>query len=626
MHNSDITKKGGTTTVAPLAEKAQSKSPPLLDNRPGTIQRQGDFLQDNRQQTIQQKANNTGLPTQLKNGVESLSGMGMDDVKVHYNSAKPAQLQALAYAQGTDIHIGPGQEKHLPHEAWHVVQQKQGRVQPTIQMKQGVAVNDDKGLEKEADEMGRSAMQLRAAGNMAGTARAVHSGNTGIVQRVGKVGEQPEAFGPQLLSRITNIWSEAGLQDDDILKTRLAGEIATMGGAQPPATTNQVGDLIKAAIHQSMASFGGGLEHYYLTIMSNMAILAHTNPVALPLDTCMSVFRRKVNNRANELIHDQIENSENNDLKEAAKGLVFDYDDTGAGRFTKLAQNFHQQSRINVAAPFNLSPSQKGKLTRALMKMPMVRDMLSGETHHLDHKKTSEKSAQNHKFIKWLAPEIVPAEDSELNGKVVASINQAMIRIVNMVAPAVLAMLPVPKIVVHRNTGLLDAIKNQRLADIAGYRASSSRETIHIDISETQSVPVIVHEIGHQLEYFLHTSHWMNIQKLIRGRHAQVGGAGNLKSIYPYMPSSSVRSEPAYQSPEVPVTGTYSMKHYMGGATEIFSMTMEYFSTPENALKLIQNDPLQAAIILDAIQPNQLAENLPDELYHLLPNRFTEMQ
>ncbi|MEM7041075.1 MAG: DUF4157 domain-containing protein [Bacteroidota bacterium] len=36
--------------------------------------------------------------------------------------------QAHAYDQGTDIHIGPGQEKHLPHEAWHVVQQKQGRV------------------------------------------------------------------------------------------------------------------------------------------------------------------------------------------------------------------------------------------------------------------------------------------------------------------------------------------------------------------------------------------------------------------------------------------------------------------------------------------------------------------
>ncbi len=100
------------------------------------------------------KPNNTGLPDNLKSGVENLSGYSMDDVKVHYNSFKPAQLQAHAYAQGTDIHLGPGQEKHLPHEAWHVVQQKQGRVKPTMQMK-GVKVNDDVGLETEADVMGK---------------------------------------------------------------------------------------------------------------------------------------------------------------------------------------------------------------------------------------------------------------------------------------------------------------------------------------------------------------------------------------------------------------------------------------------------------------------------------------
>lgn len=102
--------------------------------------------------------NRTGLPDQLKTGVENISGLSLDDVKVHYNSAHPAQLNALAYAQGTDIHVAPGQEKHLPHEAWHVVQQKEGRVRPTMQMKQGVPVNDDRGLETEADVMGAKAL------------------------------------------------------------------------------------------------------------------------------------------------------------------------------------------------------------------------------------------------------------------------------------------------------------------------------------------------------------------------------------------------------------------------------------------------------------------------------------
>ncbi|MFT4600348.1 MAG: hypothetical protein ACI857_000522 [Arenicella sp.] len=103
---------------------------------------------------IQRRENKTGLPDNLKSGMENLSGLSLDDVKVHKNSDKPAQLNAHAYAQGTNIHLGPGQEKHLPHEAWHVVQQKQGRVKPTMQMKGKVNVNDDAGLEKEADVMG----------------------------------------------------------------------------------------------------------------------------------------------------------------------------------------------------------------------------------------------------------------------------------------------------------------------------------------------------------------------------------------------------------------------------------------------------------------------------------------
>lgn len=101
--------------------------------------------------------NRTGLPDRLKAGVEALSGYSLDAVRVHYDSSEPAQLGALAYTQGTEIHVGPGQERHLPHEAWHVVQQAQGRVQATTQMK-GVGVNDDAGLEREAEVMGEQAV------------------------------------------------------------------------------------------------------------------------------------------------------------------------------------------------------------------------------------------------------------------------------------------------------------------------------------------------------------------------------------------------------------------------------------------------------------------------------------
>lgn len=122
---------------------------------------QGKFDTVQRQEQATAKPNNTGLPNQLKSGIESLSGMSMDHVKVHYNSSQPAQLNALAYAQGSDIHVAPGQEQHLPHEAWHVVQQAQGRVKPTMQMKGGVPVNDDAGLETEADVMGAKALSIQ---------------------------------------------------------------------------------------------------------------------------------------------------------------------------------------------------------------------------------------------------------------------------------------------------------------------------------------------------------------------------------------------------------------------------------------------------------------------------------
>lgn len=100
------------------------------------------------------RPNRTGLPDDLKRGVEGLSGLAMDDVRVHRNSARPGALGAHAYAQGSHIHLAPGQERHLPHEAWHVVQQKHGRVKATMQLKGGVPVNDDAALEREADAMG----------------------------------------------------------------------------------------------------------------------------------------------------------------------------------------------------------------------------------------------------------------------------------------------------------------------------------------------------------------------------------------------------------------------------------------------------------------------------------------
>jgi hypothetical protein len=129
-----------------------------------TIQRQ----EIPEEEPLQKKSeNNTGMPDNLKAGVESLSGIDMSDVRVHYNSSKPAEVGALAYTHGQDIYVATGQEKHLAHEGWHVVQQAQGRVQPTMQMKDGIQVNDDEELEHEADLMGTKALQTRCLDQIA---------------------------------------------------------------------------------------------------------------------------------------------------------------------------------------------------------------------------------------------------------------------------------------------------------------------------------------------------------------------------------------------------------------------------------------------------------------------------
>lgn len=113
-----------------------------------------------RQDDMSKAENRTGLPVHLKTGLEQLSGMNLSDVQVHYNSSKPAQLNALAYTQGQDIHVGPNHEKHLSHEGWHVVQQLKGRVKAGWLQINNASINNNPRLEAEADLMGDRATNL----------------------------------------------------------------------------------------------------------------------------------------------------------------------------------------------------------------------------------------------------------------------------------------------------------------------------------------------------------------------------------------------------------------------------------------------------------------------------------
>ncbi len=165
--------------------------------------------------------NRTGMPGHLKSGLESLSGMSMEDVRVHYHSSKPAAMHAHAFAQGTDIHLAPGQEKHLPHEGWHIVQQKQGRVKPTTKV-QGVDVNDDACFEKEADVMGEQAAHHYMAQAAAASRQAMVAAqpvgqavrNKALIQRVA---ESVMVTGVSHLVKMENKTIHGGEEEREII-------------------------------------------------------------------------------------------------------------------------------------------------------------------------------------------------------------------------------------------------------------------------------------------------------------------------------------------------------------------------------------------------------------------------
>ena len=124
-----------------------------------------DLLQGKFEQPLQREAENkTGIPDDVKQRMEDSFNTDFSGVRVHPDSAAAPEVGALAYTQGTDIHFAPGQFKPdtsagqqlLGHELTHVVQQAEGRVQPTTEIG-GMPVNDNEGLEHEADVLGAKA-------------------------------------------------------------------------------------------------------------------------------------------------------------------------------------------------------------------------------------------------------------------------------------------------------------------------------------------------------------------------------------------------------------------------------------------------------------------------------------
>lgn len=114
------------------------------------------------------------MPKDVQAKMEGAFGADFSSVRVHEDASSEG-LGARAYTQGSDIHFAAGQyqpgssegQALLGHELAHVVQQSRGRVTTTGQV-QGVALNDDPSLEREADVMGAKAARGEATGTGGG--------------------------------------------------------------------------------------------------------------------------------------------------------------------------------------------------------------------------------------------------------------------------------------------------------------------------------------------------------------------------------------------------------------------------------------------------------------------------
>ena len=154
---------------------------------------------------------NTGIPKVMQERFETASGLSFDDVHINYNSPRPAKLGALAYTQGTQVYIGPGQEQHLEHELGHVLQQKRGLVKADGYL-DGLPVNRNSALERAAD-LGAD-QPVQAFGGWLGAAPIQMVGGEEEEEEVQEVGVEEFGF---------NIRNIPNMTRDEIIQGRLDG-------------------------------------------------------------------------------------------------------------------------------------------------------------------------------------------------------------------------------------------------------------------------------------------------------------------------------------------------------------------------------------------------------------------
>jgi hypothetical protein len=235
-----------------------------------------------------------------------------------------------------------------------------------------------------------------------------------------------------------------------------------------------------------------------------------------------------------------------------------------------------------------LSSTQRKEWSKALRKLPAVQDLAG-----MHKAKASTPAARANADAQWKAgaglvdaavrtdaqgrnPSKLPAADP-MHAKIVAA--DAIIR--RMVEASVLGRLAPPVVHIHPQND-----------DV--FRAHQSGTEVHLAANEP--VWIIVHETGHYLESLGDKGNWVDIQRLLHQRHEAAGGGTAVAG------SGNDKAEGRYRG-DYKATGKYTSSIYKDGSTEVMAMSVEYLANPKRFATLLDDDPLQAAIVIRALQP-----------------------
>jgi hypothetical protein len=280
--------------------------------------------------------------------------------------------------------------------------------------------------------------------------------------------------------------------------------------------------------------------------------------------------------------------------------------------YRRLGGGDAERDRLDQRKPQvdRFPPARRAEMAAALRQMPTVRALLA------DPDRRPSQQALGRSLSAWNGASQLDDliiletdqsdEDAQIrthweNGDFSREVRAADDFIRTLVEPQLLATIKPPPVHVHTKAAHEDDNDPRTKLDAYRFRSIHNRKS-GVHVAQDEFASGIVHEVGHYLEAFLPSEIWADLRSLLRQRHASKGGKpGDAASAIPGHPTEG-RFEGDY-----PATGNYTSKAYATQDTEVMSMTLEFLKHPAATVGMIDKDPLQAAIVLRGLRPEEYA-------------------